>query len=113
MAERLVPTLGVGMPSSTLRVVRARQRAAERPGRHSHAERGNELPDFLAAGSKSRSLYRRIVENPEATYLKLGEWHWLATFQAWFKNAHFRVTLGPSAWTLSGPALERVDASPG
>ncbi len=32
MAEKLVPTLCVGMPSATLRVVRSRQRAAERPG---------------------------------------------------------------------------------
>ncbi len=42
---RLVPTLGVAMPSSTLRVVRgagADGEDAERPGRHSHAERGNE-----------------------------------------------------------------------
>ncbi|MGZ5981226.1 MAG: hypothetical protein ACXWO3_09785, partial [Isosphaeraceae bacterium] len=31
--------------------------------------------------------------------------------QAWFKNAHFRVTLGLSARTLIGPALERVYAS--
>jgi hypothetical protein len=28
--------------------------------------------------------------------------------RAWFKNAHFRVTLGLSARTLSGPAFERV-----
>ncbi|MGZ3390549.1 MAG: hypothetical protein ACXVCF_13260, partial [Isosphaeraceae bacterium] len=34
------------------------------------------------------------------------------TFPAWFKNAHFRVTLGLSARTLIGPALERVYASP-
>src|SRR5271165_6307265 len=33
-------------------------------------------------------------------------------FQAWFKNARFRVTLGISARTLIGPALERVYASP-
>jgi hypothetical protein len=40
----LVPTLRVGMPSSTLRVVRvaSREEAAERPGGHSHAESGNE-----------------------------------------------------------------------
>ena len=41
---RLVPTLRVGMPSSTLRVVRvagADGGDAERPGRHPHAERGN------------------------------------------------------------------------
>ncbi|MGO9469292.1 MAG: hypothetical protein ACLQVF_34640, partial [Isosphaeraceae bacterium] len=37
LVEKLVPTLCVGMPSSTLRVVRSRQRAAERLGRHSHA----------------------------------------------------------------------------
>jgi len=42
MAEKLVPTLCVGTPCSTLRVVRSRQRAAARPGRRSHAERGNE-----------------------------------------------------------------------
>ena len=30
---------------------------------------------------------------------------------AWFKNARFRVTLGISARTLIGPALERVYAS--
>ncbi len=32
---------------------------------------------------------------------------------AWFKNARFRVTLGISARTLIGPALERVYATPG
>jgi hypothetical protein len=42
MAERLVPMLCVGIQSSTLCVVRSRLRAAERPGRYSHAERGNE-----------------------------------------------------------------------
>jgi hypothetical protein len=36
----LVPTLCVGMPSSTLCVAKpATQEDAERPGRHSHAER--------------------------------------------------------------------------
>src|SRR5208337_1005139 len=35
-----------------------------------------------------------------------------APIQAWFKNAGFRVTLGTSAQTLIGPALERVFASP-
>ena len=42
---RLVPTLRVGMPSSTLRVVRvtgADGGDAERPRRHPHAERGDE-----------------------------------------------------------------------
>jgi hypothetical protein len=67
MATRLVPTLCVGMPSSTLRVAlcstvtinqppscertgfttiqsgESIEEDAERPGRHSHAERGNEL----------------------------------------------------------------------
>ena len=33
-------------------------------------------------------------------------------FQAWFKNARFRVTVEISARTLIGPALERVCASP-
>ena len=35
-----------------------------------------------------------------------------AIISAWFKNARFRVTLGISARTLIGPALERVYASP-
>ncbi len=42
----LVPTLRVGMPSCTLRVPRVvalGDTDAERRGRHSHAERGNEL----------------------------------------------------------------------
>jgi acetyl esterase/lipase len=34
-------------------------------------------------------------------------------FRAWSKNARFRVTLGISARTLIGPALERVYATPG
>ncbi len=33
--------------------------------------------------------------------------------RAWFKDARFRVTLGISARTLIGPALERVYATPG
>ncbi|TEA59126.1 hypothetical protein EIY71_24750 [Pseudomonas sp. CH235] len=36
----IVPTLRVGMPQWTLRVPAARD--AERPGLHSHAERGND-----------------------------------------------------------------------
>ncbi len=61
MAEKLVPTLCVGMPSSTLRVVPSRQRAAERPGRYSHAERGNESPDFPATLSKSGLIHRSVT----------------------------------------------------
>src|SRR5262249_10615983 len=41
----LVPTLRVGMPSAMLCVARPAERTlgdAERPGQHSHAERGNE-----------------------------------------------------------------------
>jgi hypothetical protein len=41
-APSLVPTLRVGMPSSTLRVKFLARQDAERPGMHSHAERGNE-----------------------------------------------------------------------
>jgi hypothetical protein len=37
----IVPTLRVGMPQGTLRVP-APGRDAERPGLHSHAERGND-----------------------------------------------------------------------
>ncbi|PAU55799.1 hypothetical protein BZL43_17340 [Pseudomonas sp. PICF141] len=37
----IVPTLCVGMPQGTLRVP-ALERDAERPGLHSHAERGND-----------------------------------------------------------------------
>ncbi len=38
----IVPTLRVGMPLVTLRVTTSRA-DAERPGLHSHAERGNDL----------------------------------------------------------------------
>jgi hypothetical protein len=47
----LVPTLRVGMPSRTLRVPNGAARGdtdAERRGRHSHAERGNELGSGLS-----------------------------------------------------------------
>ncbi|AZV25122.1 hypothetical protein CT157_03540 [Pseudomonas syringae] len=37
--RQIVPTLCVGMPQRTLRVLRW---DAERPGMHSHAERGND-----------------------------------------------------------------------
>jgi hypothetical protein len=43
----IVPTLCVGMPQRTLRV--RLERDAERPGLHSHAERGN---DQIAFASK-------------------------------------------------------------
>jgi len=51
------------MTSSTLRVVGLRQRAAERPGRHSHAERGNECPDFPARASRLTSSTLRVVRS--------------------------------------------------
>ncbi|RUQ46177.1 hypothetical protein D8M30_14925 [Corynebacterium pseudodiphtheriticum] len=38
----IVPTLCVGMHPVTLRVTLAHERDAERPGRHSHAEHGND-----------------------------------------------------------------------
>ncbi|MCF5263043.1 hypothetical protein GIW27_28020, partial [Pseudomonas sp. PA-5-4A] len=42
-AATIVPTLCVGMHPVTLRVtLRHLRRDAERPGRHSHAERGND-----------------------------------------------------------------------
>ena len=48
---QLVPTLRVGMPSPTLRVVFFRptlvEDDAERRRRHSHAERGNEISETL------------------------------------------------------------------
>ncbi|PAM82065.1 hypothetical protein CES87_20800 [Pseudomonas sp. ERMR1:02] len=40
-SRSIVPTLCVGMPQGTLRVP-ALERDAERPGLHSHAERGND-----------------------------------------------------------------------
>ncbi|KAE9649134.1 hypothetical protein EJA71_03505 [Pseudomonas sp. PB106] len=44
--DMIVPTLCVGMPQGTLRVP-ACERDAERPGLHSHAERGNDHHRFL------------------------------------------------------------------
>ena len=41
------------------------------------------------------------------------KWHKVAVFSAWFNKALIRVTLGISARTLIGPALERVHASLG
>jgi hypothetical protein len=47
--SRLVPTVSVGMQSSTLCVAKPSTQAdAERPGRHSHAERGNERQERVA-----------------------------------------------------------------
>ncbi|PAM84749.1 hypothetical protein CES87_04720 [Pseudomonas sp. ERMR1:02] len=52
----IVPTLRVGMPLGTLRVP-ALERDAERPGLHSHAERGNDLRGlsrvFRACGTRA------------------------------------------------------------
>ena len=42
----------------------------------------------------------------EEALLVLGLGRADAASAAWFKNAHFRVTLGLSARTLIGPALE-------
>ena len=46
-ADHSFPRSSVGMQSSTLRVVfgSPQLRTRERPGRHSHAEHGNELTD--------------------------------------------------------------------
>jgi hypothetical protein len=64
LIRALVPTLRVGMPSSTLRVglFPGPEEAAERPGRHSHAERGNERNEGL--GSKTDAMTRDDLENP-------------------------------------------------
>ena len=50
--ENLVPTLCVGMPSATLRVVTIAPLGRRAAYMHSHAERGNEQPDILATISK-------------------------------------------------------------
>lgn len=46
----LVPTVPVGMPSSTLRVDGGGTRTRERPRRYFHAERGNEIKPFARFG---------------------------------------------------------------
>src|SRR5262249_44698397 len=70
----LVPTLRVGIPSSTLRVGPPAQRPpgdAERPGRHSHAERGNELNSILTmmfsrrCWGDRRGLSKKLPGNQE------------------------------------------------
>src|SRR5438094_5517421 len=51
--DRSFPRSSVGMPSATLRVARLASLSAEdaeRPGRHSHAERGNEGTCFTGQG---------------------------------------------------------------
>jgi hypothetical protein len=52
----IVPTLRVGMPHRTLCV---RFWDAERPGLHSHAERGNDQQDLCQA----RSMVRRTLSS--------------------------------------------------
>ncbi|KAA0994706.1 hypothetical protein FQ192_11225 [Pseudomonas sp. ANT_J12] len=47
----IVPTLCVGTPQGTLRVP-ALERDAERPGLHSHAERGNDQRHKTNVGAK-------------------------------------------------------------
>ncbi|AZV29460.1 hypothetical protein CT157_26700 [Pseudomonas syringae] len=56
----IVPTLCVGMPQRTLRV-RLLIWDAERPGLHSHAERGNDHAVILSRRFCVCSLYPRFL----------------------------------------------------
>ncbi len=57
----LVPTVPVGMPSSTLRVFVQRW-TRERPRRHSHAERGNEMISWRRLASRQwPGVVERVV----------------------------------------------------
>ena len=78
-------------------------------------------PTFLAtgnnAGLRGDTLRRVVSARLEATEDRPEERDGfmipnLLEYVAWFKNAGFRVTLGTSARTLIGPALERVFLSP-
>ncbi|APV38783.1 hypothetical protein PFAS1_05310 [Pseudomonas frederiksbergensis] len=57
----IVPTLRVGMPQGTLRVP-ALERDAERPGLHSHAERGNDQGDRVAGISLALTYAQSSTE---------------------------------------------------
>ena len=61
-SSMIVPTLCVGMNPGTLRVTSGLD--AQRPGRHSHAERGNDhsAEDFRA--SRSNAALRSSLGNP-------------------------------------------------
>ena len=66
----LVPTLRVGMPSATLGVAAfasAPPGDAERPGRHSHAERGNE---GKTATTSLLYVKRTVVLNENSRIMK-------------------------------------------
>ena len=57
-----------------------------------------------------RNRDREVIERLDSKTLDA---RFTTEIEAWFKNARFRVTLGISARTLIGPALERVYATPG
>ncbi len=68
--EDSFPRSSVGMRSSTLRVVLGPRRGraaedAERPGRHSHAERGNEWKAVPPASVHQLERREDVFENPE------------------------------------------------
>ena len=66
----LVPTVPVGMPSSTLCVFGAGAGTRERPPRHSHAERGNEMISWRRLASRQwPGGVERVV--PEILFLFL------------------------------------------
>ncbi|AZV25934.1 hypothetical protein CT157_07915 [Pseudomonas syringae] len=58
----IVPTLRVGMPQWTLRVRFGRD--AERPGLHSHAERGNDHREQARPCIRPASPCRTCLDNP-------------------------------------------------
>ncbi|MBA4361547.1 MAG: hypothetical protein C0411_12595 [Pseudomonas sp.] len=58
--DPIVPTLCVGMPQGTLRVP-APEWDAERPGLHSHAERGN---DHQSQKRTDQSLFGNLQPSP-------------------------------------------------
>ena len=67
MRRLIVPTLRVGMHLVTLRVTTLRA-DAERPGRHSHAERGNDQHDQQTA----RVLIRLLPQEHWSSHVGAG-----------------------------------------
>ncbi|PAM84666.1 hypothetical protein CES87_04245 [Pseudomonas sp. ERMR1:02] len=65
----IVPTLCVGMPQGTLRVP-ALERDAERPGLHSHAERGNDQTQGVENSDRPANIQHKnhVSSAPRFTF---------------------------------------------
>jgi hypothetical protein len=104
----LVPTLCVGMPSCTLRVPSGAALGntdAERRGRHSHAERGNELR-VKSPRTRTRSVWSaRACSRSRA--VRTESWALAERRQAAALQSSFSPALAGTARRGAGPGAAR------